>query len=264
MANYTSNLKTWGSTGSEFPSGYNYVEGEQPVDEWDNFVNHNVIDDLINHLIPLTNKRLESLADTSTPSSPELGHQFYDTDDDEQYVYNGSKWRRFLYADGDKMTGSLDMQGHTLNDSSGTLDVSAGIDVTGKTSLDGASLDNEWFSKQEGGSVSAGSIVPVGTFGLEDGESINVTQAMLTRDGFTTPCVSGVDLVLVPDGSSNTTILSGDGTTLYDDETGTPLVQYTNTTGGHQTVMIGIDNGNYNSGYGDVVDAFGGYIARVV
>jgi hypothetical protein len=125
-------------------------------------------------------------------------------------------------------------------------------------------LDSERYQKQEGGTVDEGSIVPLFTYGLADGETVYVDQAMLTKDGFTTPCVSGVDLVLVPDGSANTTILSGDGTTLYDDESGNPLVSYTNTTGSHQTIMIGIDNGAYNNGYGNAVSAFGGYTVRVV
>lgn len=54
MPNYSSNLGTWGSTGSGPPGGYSYQEGEQPVDEWDNFFNYNVISD-IGHLIDVTN-----------------------------------------------------------------------------------------------------------------------------------------------------------------------------------------------------------------
>jgi hypothetical protein len=54
MPNYTTNLKTWGDTGAEHPDNYSYVEGEQPVDDWDNFFNSNVIND-IEHLISVTN-----------------------------------------------------------------------------------------------------------------------------------------------------------------------------------------------------------------
>lgn len=57
MPNYSSSLKTWGSSGSEYPDNYNYVEGEQPVDAWDNFLTHNVITDL-SHLIDVTNNEL--------------------------------------------------------------------------------------------------------------------------------------------------------------------------------------------------------------
>lgn len=57
MPNYSTNLKTWGSTGSEYPDSYSYVEGEQPVDEWDNFLTSNLIND-VQHLIGATNDDL--------------------------------------------------------------------------------------------------------------------------------------------------------------------------------------------------------------
>lgn len=57
MPNYSTDLKTWGASGQEFPDGYNYEEGEQPVDAWDNFFNSNVIDD-IEHLVDVTNNEL--------------------------------------------------------------------------------------------------------------------------------------------------------------------------------------------------------------
>lgn len=57
MPSYSTSLKTWGSTGSEYPNNYDYVEGEQPVDAWDNFFNHNVVSD-IQHLIDVTNNDL--------------------------------------------------------------------------------------------------------------------------------------------------------------------------------------------------------------
>lgn len=56
MATYSTSLKTWGSAGQEFPDNYNYVEGEQPVDAWDNYFNHHTYQDLT-HLINLTNAR---------------------------------------------------------------------------------------------------------------------------------------------------------------------------------------------------------------
>lgn len=57
MPNYSTNLKTWGNVGQEYPDNYSYVEGEQPVDAWDNFIMTNVIDD-IEHLIDVTNNEL--------------------------------------------------------------------------------------------------------------------------------------------------------------------------------------------------------------
>ena len=54
MANYSTLLKTWGDTGQEYPNGYSVVEGEQPVDAWENFAKYNLIED-VHHLISLTN-----------------------------------------------------------------------------------------------------------------------------------------------------------------------------------------------------------------
>lgn len=267
MANYSTQLKDWGSTGTSHPDGYSHVAGEQPVDVWENFVKYNLIKD-VKALINLTNDRFESDTGTSRPGSPEVAHQFYDTDDDKLELYTGTVWHRLLYADGDSMSGALDMAGNTLNDSSGTLNVGADISVTGKADVDGSGLHDGWAYKQEGGTIATGSAVPIWTFGLAAGETLNVTQAMLTKDGFTTPCLSGIDLVIAPEGAvdstDTTTILSGDGATLYDDETGSPLATYTNNTAGHQTVVIALDNGQWNAGSGADNSAFGGIIARVV
>lgn len=57
MPSYNTNLKTWGSTGQEYPDNYDYVEGEQPVDAWDNYFNYNVVEDIA-HLINVTNNEL--------------------------------------------------------------------------------------------------------------------------------------------------------------------------------------------------------------
>jgi hypothetical protein len=80
--------------------------------------------------------------------------------------------------------------------------------------------------------------------------------------------VSGVELAIVPEGaataSDTTTVLSGDGSTVYADERGEPHTSYTNSTGASQIVMVAIDNGDYNSGSGSSEQAFGGFIARVV
>lgn len=265
MANYTSDLKTWGSTGQEPPDNYNYVEGEQPVDAWDNWLNSNVITD-VQHLITLTNDRLESDKGTSHPASPEVGHISHREDtanlpngSEATFVYDttNAEWRRLMKADGDSLTGDLDVGGFSLTDSSSTH-----VSIATEASVAGATLDTEWMSKQEGGTVDAGSLVPVGTFGLADGETLEITQSMLMRDGVSTACVSGVDLIITDGSSSLQTVLSGDGTTVYDDET--TGWSYTNSSGGHQTIAIALDNGHFNAGYGQAVSAYAGFVARVV
>lgn len=270
MANYVTNLKTWGSTGSEFPDGYSYLEGDQPVDAWDNYFNYNTIED-IQHLVDLTNKRVESGKGASHPTSPEVGHISHRTDSpdagsgEQTFVYDGgaSKFRRLMKADGDTLSGSLDVGGYSLLDSSGTLS------IAGPAEVNGAEMDHSWFSKQEGGTVSTGSFTPIGTFGLAAGETLKITQAMLTKDGFTTPADSGIDLLIAdendeadPANATPVSVLSGDGLTLFDNEEGVPVASYKNSTTGHLTVAIGLDNGYFGAGTGANAEAFGGYIAR--
>ena len=98
MADYSTNLKSWGDVGEEFPNGYHYIKGEQPVDAWDNFVNRNLITD-VQHLVELTNKRLESESGTGYPGSPEPGHLVWRSDARVLAVFdeNNSSWRELAY-----------------------------------------------------------------------------------------------------------------------------------------------------------------------
>lgn len=102
MANYSTLLKTWGDTGSEYPAGYSYLEGEQPVDAWDNYITYNVIQDL-DHLIGLTNKRIETDrgAAGSEPTSPEASHLFHDQDNEVLRLWDSTSagWKRLLADD---------------------------------------------------------------------------------------------------------------------------------------------------------------------
>lgn len=262
MANYSTSLKSWGSSGSEYPDNYNYAEGEQPVDAWDNFLTHHVITDL-EHLVSLTNDRLESDIDTSDIGSPENGHLLFRDDTEELKIYSStdSSWHRLLYADGDELSGDLDVNANSLKDSQGDLSVDSHMDVK-----DGK-LHQEWASKFEGGTVQTGESVSLRAFELQDSETLNVTQAHLTDDGFTTAAPSGVELAIVPEGASSssdtTTVLSGDGSTVYADERGTPHTSYTNSSGSAEIVMVALDNGDFNSGSGSNEQVFGGFIGRV-
>ncbi|UBF19104.1 putative tail fiber protein [Halorubrum phage HRTV-14] len=54
---YTSKLKEWGATANEraeFPDGYRYTKENPPVTHYDNFLVHNLIED-VQHLVDLTN-----------------------------------------------------------------------------------------------------------------------------------------------------------------------------------------------------------------
>lgn len=305
MANYTTNLKTWGDTGSVYPDGYNYLEGEQPVDAWDNYLQYNTIEDL-DHLIDLTNARIESTKGSSYPSSPEDGEFCWRADLQEVHVYDAaaSEWHDVLLADGDTMSGVLDMGGYqienlgklmfeqdagvrTLADMSVSSGAAAGSEQSLNVSIDGtplfkvsaesdgsggtqneqvlvhdAPLDTGWFRNYNGGSVGFDTFVPIGTFGLDSSETLKVTWATLTKNGFDAPCDSGVTLKIAVSNGDTVDVLAGDGLTIYDDETGSPLAEYTNSTGGHVNVAIGIDNGHFGTGVGDDTSAYAGFIVR--
>lgn len=289
MSSLSSNLKQWGASGSEYPDGYNYLEGEQPVDEWDNFVTYNLIEE-VHALQSVVNDRMESdvTGSGSHPSSPEVGHVSHRTDtsnlptsDEATYVHDGTNnvWHRLMQADGDTMTGVLDMGGYKIHDATGTLTLGGNVEtgnnftvggsltVTNDTSLQqGATLqggahDTDWFQNHDGGVVAAGNYVPLGTCQLADGETFYVQQASLTQDGFNTAAATGITLVVHTSDGTTTTVLNGDGSSVYNDQTGNPLASYSNSTGGTVSLTIGIDNGHFTTGNGSDKQAFAGYIA---
>lgn len=130
MASYSSKLKTWGAVGSEYPDSYNYSEGEQPVDAWDNYLTYNVVEDLL-HLVDVTNQRIESDSGAAYPSSPDAGHLTHRTDSPDgsgkeelhQYDATNATWDRLLKASGDQMSGVLDMGGYQITDGNGSVTV---------------------------------------------------------------------------------------------------------------------------------------------
>lgn len=272
MSNLTSSLKSWGATGAAYPDAYSYTAGERPVDAWDNFLTDNIIKE-IQGLQNVVNDRLETDSGAAHPASPEVGHLSLRTDapananGDELYVYDADNtvFHRLLRADGDTLSGALDLGGNGIVDATGRIALSEPV------TIDGADLDTEWHSKQEGGTIGSAAYIPILTTELAAGETLHVTQAMLTEDGFTTPVASGVDLVIAdendeadPATATPTTVLAGDGLTLFSDETGAPLASYTNSTTGPLVVTVGIDNGHYGTGTGSRTGVYAGYIARVV
>lgn len=140
MANYSTLLKTWGDTGSEYPDGYSYIEGEQPVDSWDNFLISNVISDL-DSLISTTNKRIESDSGASgnEPTSPEASHFYHDTSNErvEYWDSTAGRWKGLLTTDGDTMAGILDMGGYQITDGTGTLTLDGVVNASGTLNYGG-------------------------------------------------------------------------------------------------------------------------------
>lgn len=165
MTNYTSNLKTWGDTGEEFPNGYSYAKDEPPVDVWDNFVNYNLIEDTT-HLVSVTNRRIESAKGDSVsfPASPEDSHLYHDQEDESLHFWDATAgdWHRVLAADGDQMDGTLDMGGHQLYDSTGNLRLGGNVEVpSGKLSVSEAVGNATYATSTDVPSLSEGEMVYV-------------------------------------------------------------------------------------------------------
>lgn len=139
MADYDTLLNTWGASGSVYPTGYSYVEGEQPVDDWDNFFASNTVED-IQHLISLTNKRIESGSGTAFPNSPNTSHTFYRSDDERLYNWNSTQgqWDGLLKVNGDTLQGNLDLGNNSLS-GVGSLSMTGKIDLSGNDFQDTAS-----------------------------------------------------------------------------------------------------------------------------
>lgn len=107
------------------------------------------------------------------------------------------------------------------------------------------------FEGTETGAVAAGDQGILTVDNLADGETVEVFKSALTTD--TIEAVpSGVDLKLVTFDNAGgfttrATIITGDGSTIHDRETGNPLTQYTNTTGSAQSIGILVDNASGSS-----------------
>lgn len=174
MADYNTKLKSWGSLGQEFPNNYSYIEDEAPVDAWDNFFNHNLITDVKDHLVPLTNSRIESDygASGSEPTSPESSHLYHNTEDETLNVWNTTtnNWDELLTSD---------LDGKDLTDGATTIwDTSAG-------EVPQSSLANSSVTVTAGNQLTGGGNVALGgsiTVDVEDGVGSGLDAD--TVDGF--------------------------------------------------------------------------------
>jgi len=127
----------------------------------------------------------------------------------------------------------------------------------------GADTRFDFVSNAIGGTIATGDAGPVWVTTLANGETLNVTQAALTLDGGGA-APTGLDLIIgdLTNMTSETTLIDGDGT-VKDDQTGTPLGSYENTSGSAEQVAVLIDNGQFNAGTGSNQDAIGSFIGRV-
>lgn len=125
----------------------------------------------------------------------------------------------------------------------------------------------DWDEKSASGIVASGDAANLVTTRLENTQTISVDLATLvTADGQAAP--DGVDLVIatldnVGGGSRESVALSGDGTTIYDREAGNPIADYENLSGGAQTVMIAVDNGEFSAGTASDQDVYASVITKI-
>jgi hypothetical protein len=184
------------------------LEGEQPVDDWDNHVAYHTIKD-IQHLIGLTNDRIETDKGTTKPGSPESSHLFSDEDDGTFHYYdsNASAWHRLLKADGDSLSGALDFSDYAAQNV-GSISMSGDVDLQSNDLLDGVTkvwdsvnshvpqsvLERDSLTVTAGDHLSGGGSVALGgsvTLNLSDGPGSGVDAD--TLDGLHAEDV-GVDI----------------------------------------------------------------------
>jgi len=131
-----------------------------------------------------------------------------------------------------------------------------------------ANDDPERIMGAETGPVNSGDAGVVVINGVVNGDTIELYQAsLIDEDG--SAVASGVDLIIATldnagSGTSRVTVLSGDGSTVLDDQSGTPLASWSNSTGSDQTVAILVDNGQFNTGSGSNQNVSASVLGRVV
>jgi hypothetical protein len=136
----------------------------------------------------------------------------------------------------------------TVEDPVDTLDAQAGLQATSPTTGEAelAYEHREVFEGRESGTVSDTNQGILVIDHLADGEAVEVYKAALTlATGEAAPSGLNLELVTLDNAGSFTswaTLISGDGSTVYDDETGSPLGSYTNSSGGGQTIGVLVDN----------------------
>jgi len=131
-----------------------------------------------------------------------------------------------------------------------------------------ARQDTEQYDIDESGTVNSGNVGVMWATNVPNNGTIEVYRGSLLLDTLEA-APSGLDLIIYTGDNAGSatkraTIISGDGSTVHDDDTGTPLTSWTNGTGGALTTAIGIDNGNFNTGTGSNQDAVASVVGQVV
>lgn len=151
---YTSKLKEWGAVAeerSEFPDGYRYTKENPPVTHYDNFLVHNLIED-VQHLVDLTNAidpdNDGQVADAETVqgNTPEqLGGFQYVQGVNPDVGNNGTTWLKntsnlLFVSDGERYDIEPETGYDETYDFSGSEGFSVAHETPARTRLDAGSL----------------------------------------------------------------------------------------------------------------------------
>lgn len=174
------------------------------------------------------------------PSSPSVGDNIFFADSARTW----DTYSLIVDGNGNNLIGNSSVEIDNL-DWSFSL-VFNGAQWVFSTQSGDRNLNLKTVTAAESGSVPDTKLGIIAIDHLADQETLTVEKAVfLLADGQPSP--SGLDLVILTLDNSGgstqqTTILAGDDTSVFDDETGSPLSSYQNTSGSGQTVAIAVDN----------------------
>jgi hypothetical protein len=179
-------------------------------------------------------------------------------------------------ADLESNTVTIDAEGRLTGGGEVSLGGSVSIGMDGQPFARKSEMKKNWHDTSEGGLVLTGDVGYIGVHELSPGETIKIWQATLIGNDLG-PVPDGIDLVLgrgdpTDDGGTQSltlesTILSGDGTTRYEEVSGgnVPIASYQNNSAASVGVFIGVDNGDSEinlGGSGAKREVQAGYIAK--
>lgn len=192
--------------------------------------------------------RILSDTEANRPAAGTTGRLFVATDTRTIYRDTGSAWEEIGGTGVDVEDGGTAV----LSPATG-LDFGTDLAVTdngdGTVSIDftgGTGVNATTVTASESGSVAAATIGIVAIDHLADTETLSIDKAaLLLADG--QPAPSGLDLEIhtmdnAGATTSRVTAITGDGATVHDDQTGSPLASYQNTSGAGQTVAVVVNN----------------------
>lgn len=179
----------------------------------------------------------------ATPANPAAGYnKLYFKSDDILYKLDD--------GGNESTVGALILEDDqaTIISATTAINAGAGIGVTDDGSGEGT-LDyehQEVFEGRESGSVASGNQGILIIDALADGATVEVYKAALTKaDGTAVGSNTTLKLVTLDNAggfTSQATLITGDGSTVFDRETGSPLGSHTNNSGSEQTIGVLVDN----------------------